>query len=180
MVNNTSSDQRITTLMPIVYDENGDPITSAEYDPAPGYDELRTAVSLAPEQSLPFGFLMYLPDGVSFEGDYKVLVEATPAERARDDLEISEHEFDLQDWPEYFSVTGTYENPGPDLTEYTAVVVTVYDESERVIGVGWSYATRTSLLTTGEHEFRVDVEMWDIVGSLELAWHDPKLQVFGY
>ena len=84
------------------------------------------------------------------------------------------------DWPYYFYVNGTWENPGPELTEYVLVVVTAYDEERHVIGMGSSYETGSSQLAAGEHDFEVYVELWEIVAELELEVDDHDVQLFGY
>jgi hypothetical protein len=181
LVNSSGTYQRIVTLMPVVLDEYGASVTSAEdVDVAMGFDQLREAISLAPEQSLAFSFRIYLPPNTVVENNYEILVEAEPAEAPREDLDIVDDTFDLVDWPEIFLVRGAYENPGPDLNDYAAIVVTLYDEEERVIGVSWLYEENGSpFLTTGEHDFLVAVEMWEIVDSLDLAVGTYKVQAFG-
>ncbi len=180
VVNNTGSDQRITSLMPVVYDGNGAPVTSEEdvlglWD----YEKLLDLVSIAPEKSLAFSFLVFLPDETPFSQDYEVLVRAETVEPARDDLDITDDEFDLSDWPDYLYVDGFYQIPSPNLNAYVAVVVTVYDEDEHVIGVGWTYETAALYLEAGAHDFEVIVEMWEIVSHLNLDAYSYKVQVFG-
>jgi hypothetical protein len=181
VVNDTHFDRRITTLMPVVYDEDELPATSEDDVEFPeGFDELREAVVLPPGQSLSFDFLVYPPEGISVEDNYEILVEGGPAEATRDDLDITSYEFDDFDWPVYFYVDGAFENPGPALTEYVAVVVTLYDEDGRVIGVGWFYETGSSALAAGEHEFEVEVETSYMVYELELEVYTYQVQIFGY
>jgi len=179
VVNDTDQHQRITTLTPVVYDQGGSPVTLEDVIPLEGYDELIEAARLAPGQSLSFGFLILLPFDVSIQENYEVVVEAEPAEAARDDLVITYDDFE-SDWPYYFYVNGTWENPGPELTEYVLVVVTVYDEEQHVIGMGSSYETGASQLAVGEHDFEVDVELWEIVDFLELEVYNYQVQLFGY
>ena len=179
VVNETDQHQRITNLTPVVYDRAGDPVTLEDVIPSEGYDDLIEAARLAPGQSLPFGFLIWLPEGISVEENYEVMVEAEPAQAARDDLVITYDDFE-SDWPYYFYVNGTWENPGSDLAEYVLVVVTVYDEEQHVIGLGSSYETGSSKLAAGEHDFEVDVELWEIVEFLELEIYNYKVQIFGY
>ncbi len=181
VVNNTATHQRITTFMPVVFDENGVPVTSEQdFDVPLGYDQLREAISLAPDQSLAFNFRIYLPKDISVGDNYDISITAEPAEPAREDLDITYDSFDTTDLPELFWVEGTYENPGPDLNDYVAIVVTLYDDEERVIGMGLYYEEdESSYLTTGEHEFSVAVEMWEIVDYLELEVYSYKVQAFG-
>jgi hypothetical protein len=182
VVNETGSDQRLTTLIPVVYDGNGNPITSEEDVDTIGsdYEQLREGVSLAPGHSLPFSFLVALPEGVAVEENYEILVAAEPAEPARADLDIVYYNSDASDWPDYYYVEGTFENPGPDLSEYVAIVVTLYDENGHVIGVGWFYEEGSSYLTTGEHDFEIYVELWEILYDLELEVYDHNAQLFGH
>jgi hypothetical protein len=190
VVNNTGSDQRLITLWPVIYDADRNPITSKEDVNAvgKGYKELREMVSLAPGLSLPFSFLVYLPDGVSVEDNYEILLEAEEAGSARGDLDILQDYSDASDWPDYFYadwpdyfyVEGIYENPGPDLTAYVALVVTLYDEEGHVIGLGWSLEEDAPYLTSGEHDFEVEVEMWGIASELRFEAYTCKMQIFGY
>ena len=181
VVNTSSDHQRITTLEPIVYDADGEPIDLADtiFSP-PDFDELMEAVSLDPEQSLAFSFVVLLPDEVIFEEDYDIVVETEPAEPSRDDLTILFDEYDLSDWPFFFLVQGTFDNPGADLTEYIALVLTVYDINGHVIGVGWLRESTPPYLTAGEHSFEIEVELFDIVDWLELEMETYKIQLFGY
>ena len=180
VVNNSGGPQRITTLIPIVYDADGESIDAESMSSLLDYDELRETISLDPEQSLAFSFVVFLPDEVAFEEDYEIVVETELAEPARDDLKITFDESDLSEWPSYYVVAGTYENPGPDLSEYIVLIVTVYDVDAHVIGVGSFYETDTMFLGTGEHEFLVDVEMWANVDGLELEVETYETQIFGY
>jgi hypothetical protein len=180
VVNDTNSHQQITTLTPVVYGRDGNPITSAQIESPLGYDELRAAVRLPPTRSLAFGFRVYLPVDVPFDQDYEIRAEMEPVESGRDDLDITHDEYDGLDWPDYFYVEGTYDNPGPDLNEYAALVVTIYVEDNQVVGLGWAYETDNIHLRTGERDFAVEVEMWEIVGELGLDVYSYKVQAFGY
>jgi hypothetical protein len=180
VVNDTNRHQGITMLAPVVYGRDGNPITSAEVESPLGYDELRAAVRLPPTKNLAFGFRVYLPTDVPFDQDYEIRVEMEPVEPGRDDLDITHDEYDGLDWPDYFYVEGTYENPGPDLNEYVALVVTIYIEDDQVVGLGWAYETDDLHLQTGEQDFSVEVEMWEIVGELGLDVYSYKVQAFGY
>jgi len=180
VVNDTNSHQQITTLTPVVYGRDGNPLTSAEVESPLGYDELRAAVRLPPTKSLAFGFRVYLPTDVPFDQDYEILVETEPVEPGRDDLDITHDEHDGLDWPDYFYVEGNYENPGLDLNEYVALVVTIYVGGDQVVGLGWAYETDDLHLQTGEQDFAVEVEMWEIVGELGLDVYSYKVQAFGY
>jgi hypothetical protein len=179
-VNDADSHQRIITLAPVVYGRDGNPLTSAEIESPLGYDELRAAVRLPPTKGLAFGFRVLLPMDVPFDEDYEIRVEMEPIERGRDDLDITYDDYDPLDWPDYFYVEGTFENPGPDLNEYVAIVVTIYAEDDEVVGLGWAYETDDPHLQTGEQDFTVEVEMWEIVGELELDVYSYKVQTFGY
>lgn len=180
VVNNTDSPQIITSLIPVVYAEDGTPLTSEEdFEYLWGYEQLMGALSIAPEERLAFSCLVYLPEEIVGEDNYEILIQAEPGEDTRDDLEIVRDDFNISDWPDSLSVEGTYNNPGPDLTEYVAAVVTAYDEAEHVIGVGWLYETDPSYLTTEEHDFTVTVFAWEVVDYLELEVYTYKLQLFG-
>jgi len=179
VINETDQDQRITTLTPVVYDQGGNPVILEDVITLEGYDELIEAASLAPGKSLSFGFLILLPLDVSIQENYEFEVEAEPAEPTRDDLFVTNDDLE-SDWPYFFYVNGTWENPGPALTEYVLVVVTAYDEERHVIGMGSSYETGSSQLAAGEHDFEVYVELWEIVADLELEVDDHDVQLFGY
>jgi hypothetical protein len=185
LVNGTGTYQHVSALMPVVLDEGRVPITSAEHVVAfPGYDELREAISLAPEQNLSFAFEVFLPEEVPVVEDYEILVEAEPADPPREDLDIIREDYLDSDWPEVFTVEGSFENPGPTLEYFAAVVVTVYDlhnDKERVVGVGWLYEDEElAFLQPGEHNFVVETELWDVIGSLQLDVYSYKVQVFGH
>jgi hypothetical protein len=184
VVNDTDDYQRITTITPEVYDKNGDVISLEYFETPIGYDQLLAAVSLAPLQeqplnSLSFGFRVFLPTDVSFDNDYKILVEMEPADPPRD-LEITLDNPDTSGWPDSYILTGSYRVPDENLAESIAIVVTVFDEEERVIGLGWLFEAAPSFLTTEEHPFRVEVQMWEIAGELGLDADDYKVQAFGY
>jgi hypothetical protein len=183
VINNNDDHQRITMLTPVVLDENGSPVTSAE-DVVPSvedYDQLLESISLAPDKGLPFAFKVSLPEEASFEEDPDFLIESEPAEPARDDLDIPFDDFDRSDWPGFFLVQGSYNNPGSSLQDYVAVVVTVYDDDERVIGLGWwDHNENPALLEPGEHDFLVEAEMWEIAETLALEVYDYDVQVFGH
>ena len=137
-------------------------------------------VSLDPEQSLAFGFVVLVPDEVAFEKDYDIVVETEPAEPARDDLTVVFDEYDLADWPDLLLVQGSFQIAGADLTESIAFVVTVYDVDGHVIGVGWQYEATPPYLTAGEHSFVIEVELFEGVDWLDLEMETYKLQLFGY
>ena len=182
VVNDSSSYQRITTLFPVVNDAEGKPVTSEDdVEPLPEYDQLKELVSLEPDQSLAFSFLVYLPEEVPFSDDYEMQVEMAATEPSRDDLDIpyGSDTFDASEWPYYFYVDGLFVNPGPDLTEYVAVVITLYDQEEHVIGLGWLVSTDPAYFGIGEHGYQVSVTSWDIMDALELEVGTYKIQVFG-
>ena len=178
VINHTDTHQRITRLMPIVLDDDGMPLSSDDNVDFPtDFDVLRDAISLAPDWSLPFSFKVELPEGIIVEDNYEIQVEAEPTEAAREDLNVFE---DVGgEWPDSFFVEGTVENPGTELTKFVAIVVTVYDLEERVIGVGWQYQTDPFFLSAEEYDFDLDITPWAIVEDLELEmdWH--AVQAFG-
>jgi hypothetical protein len=178
VINFTTSNQRITRIRPVVLDEDEMPLTGDEnVYTLPGYDELREAVTLALDQSLPFNYEVSLPDGITVEDNYEIQIEWEPVGPAHEGFTL---EFeDSGEWPDLFYIEGTFDNPGPDLTTFVAIVVTVFDEEARVIGVGWHFETDPRYLAAGEHGFDVDVIAWDIAAEvpLELSWYD--VQVFG-
>jgi hypothetical protein len=166
----------------MIHDADGSPVNSKKDVDAigRGYKELREGISLAHDRSLPFSFAIDLPEEAVVEDDYEFVLAAEPAEPARSDLDIPYDDFDASNWPASFYVRGAYENPGADLSAYAAIVVTLYDMEEQVIGVGWLYeADDAAYLTTGEHEFEVEVEMWEIAEKLELTVATYRVQIFG-
>jgi hypothetical protein len=182
LVNQSGSAQRVMTFWPVVLDADGNQVTDRDDvdAAASGYKELREGVGLPAGSSLPFSFLIDVPQDVTVDDNYDFVIIGEPAEPARDDLDIPFDDYDLVDWPNFFYVEGSYDNPGPGLTEYVAIVVTLYDEQERVIGIGWIYSTDSSLLAAGEHDFDLEIVPWDIVEWLELEVNTYKIQVFGY
>jgi hypothetical protein len=166
--------------MPAVLDDDGIYLSTDGNASFPsGFDELRDAIVVAPEWSLPFSFQVELPEGITVEDNYEVEVEveATPAEAAREDLEYDEDAGG--EWPDSFFVEGSIENSGPELTRFFAVVVTVYDLNGHVIGVGWQIVTDPLDLSEEEHDFDLDIIPWAFVEDQGIAmdWHD--VQVFG-
>ena len=181
LVNDTESHWRVTTFWPVVLDMDDNYVTSKDDVDATGsgYKDLREGISLGPGASLSYSFLVYLPDGVTVEDNFDFVIQAELADPSREDLDIPSDDFDMSDWPIYFYVNGTFENPGPDLTEYVALVATLYDIDDQVIGMGWLYETNASLFSTGTHTFGIEVEVWEIVDFLELEVHSYKIQIFG-
>jgi hypothetical protein len=180
VVNLSGSHQRIARLLPVVYDGEGTQVTSDEsVFPVLDYEKLLETIGLAPDQSLAFDFIVYLPDDFLYEERYEIQIEAEPDERTRDDLVGTLDAEDKSEWPDFYDVEGRFENPGPDLTEYVVVLVTVYDEDEHVIGLGWFTETDPIFLAAGAHEFRIEVEISELVGFLELELSDRVVQVFG-
>lgn len=184
-INNTGSRQHITSLVPILYDEAGNPLTSEEdvYFP-PSYD-LISSVSLAPGSGVPFSFIItYLPDDLdisAIEDHYDFVIEAEPTdETTRGDLGLSVEGDDSTDWPDYFFLEGIYTVPEPALAQYVTIIVTLYDEDERVIGVGGSFSTDAFDLGVGEHDYIVDVELDVFVYNLGLEMETYGVQLFGY
>ncbi len=173
MVNNSTSDLRITSFLPRIYDDEGHAISDQENVTFPWGFEWLMIVSVAPGQHLPFSFVIDRFDDVGLtpiEERYEILIEAEPAEPTRDDLEVfsDKDDYDMSEWPDYFYVLGTYTNPGPALEQYVAIVVTLYDEDGFVIGVGGQLETGSSYLESQEQYFEVGVEMWEATFDLDL------------
>jgi hypothetical protein len=186
-VNESASDQRITTLWPQVYDLEGYPVNTQSDVEAlgQGYEALREGISLAPGKRLAFSFRVALPEGAVVDDfptgkGYEWVIASEPAEASRQDLGVLEENVDSSAWPAYFYVDGVFENPGPDLNAYVAVVVTLYDYDGRVIGVGWTYERAQAELSSGEHGFQIQVETWPGLDELGLEIGDHTLQLFGY
>jgi hypothetical protein len=180
MINNTTNDLRITSFLPVVYDDQGNALTDPENVTLPWGFEWFTIVSVAPGQHLPFTFIIDSFDDTGqnpIEERYDILIEAEPAEPTRDDLEIPSHDYDLLDWPDYFYVEGLYTNPGPALENYFAVVVTLYDDDGFVIGVGGQIETSSDYLQSQEEYFEIGVEMWEVTFDMELHVGNFNLQI---
>jgi hypothetical protein len=173
VVNNTASDQRIVEFLPIVYDEDRIPINSEFYFLAEDYELIITTVSVSPGGRLPFSFVIYLPFTVAYiEDNYEIQIQAEPAAATRSDLTILDVSDDGKaNLPDEFYVWVTFENSSSDLQEYAALIITLYDDEGRVIGVGGQLETDTSYLEVGEHEFEVIVDMRD------LAYYDLDVQM---
>ena len=77
-------------------------------------------------------------------------------------------------------MSGTFENPGPDLTDYVLVIVTAYDENGRVLGWGWQHEIDPTYLATGSHDFDVEIKMPEIVADLGLGIYAYKIQLFSH
>jgi hypothetical protein len=181
VVNDSAELMRIRSVYPVVLDQNGEAITSEEnVDLQQDYDRLLDFVRLTPGQSLAFSFRVSLPDDTPVEDNYEILIEGEPVADTREDLEISDDSFDNSDWPDFFLVQGTFENLGPDLSEYIALVVTLYDETGHVLGVGWWYETDQAYFSADAHEFSVIVELRDILNYLTVDLYNYKIQAFGY
>ena len=180
MVNNTGSDLRITNFLPQVYDDEGHAISDQDDVTFPWGFEWLTVVSVAPEGHLPFSFIIDLFDDVglaSIEDHYDILIETELAEPTRDDLQVPSPDGDESDWPYDYYVAGTYTNPGLILEQYVAIIVTLYDDDGLVIGVGGQLETDSAYLQDPEHDFNIDVEMWEVTFDLELYVGNFKVQL---
>jgi hypothetical protein len=183
VVNNSDSYQRITSFIPVIYDDDGLPVTDENnFAFPPDFDFFQT-VSISPSGSLSFSFFVYLYDEIDFivdEEHYEIQIQAEPAEPTREDLEIAITSEDLSGWPDYyFSVEGTYNNPGPDLTQYVAIVVTLYGESGNVIGMGGWFEDGSPYLDAGVHDFDISViDIWLIAYELNLEVYNYTVQLF--
>ena len=186
VVNNTDSNQIISSLIPIIYDEDGYPLTGEEDAISLLSYELLQTISLDPGSSLPFGFVViYLPEGFDpylIEERYGFEIQAGPTEETtREDLGISITGDGSAEWPDYFYVEGNYTIPSPDLEQYIAIIVALYDEDERVVGVGEWLSTDPFDREIGEHDFFVDVELEEFIYLLELEMNEVyRVQLFGY
>jgi hypothetical protein len=184
VVNNSDDPRRIIQLAPIVYDDAGYPLTSnadvSYLTMEPDYLELLAAIILAPEQSLAFSAFIELPGDIPIDNHYEVQVESEPVGPMREDLDIPRDDFDLTYLPQRFFVDGSYAIPAPDLTAYIAIVVTVYDQDDYVIGMGWRSWDASIDLAAGDHDFEIDATMWQGYEDLglDVGWY--KVQAFGY
>ena len=182
IVNDTQDYMRIVELWPVILDDAGEPVTS-EADVSvisKDYAQLREIVRLAPEQSLAFSFVIEVPSEIYVEDNYDFVIAAEPTDDGRDDLDILDEDFDDEDWPYSLYVNGVYDIAGDDLSAYVAIVVTLYGDYDKVLGVGWSYESGGAFLETGAHDFEVKVQMWEALDHLELELYSYKVQVFGY
>jgi Tol biopolymer transport system component len=182
VANHTGDDQRIVAFIPVIRDDDGDFISVEGWMAfSPDYKALIQAVSLADGQSVPFDLTIHLPAEISLMDDARIVmhVAAEPGEPTRDDLDLPSYDFDLSQWPDAFRVSGTFENPGPDLTEYVVLVVTVYGEGGRVIGWGWRSETGPAYLASGTHDFEIESAMPEIVAERHCEVYSYKIQLFG-
>ena len=181
VVNHTGYNQRINALGFALPTDRADNQMTA-HAALPGSEGLMQAANLADDRSLPFSFTVSLPNEVQLGEDSEALVSVATgsAEPIREDLEILTDTFDLSAWPAAFHVSGAWENPGPDLTEYAVIVVTAYGEDGRVIGWDWFYETDPANLSGGVHDFEVEITLPEIVAKLQLEVYSYKIQLFGY
>jgi hypothetical protein len=183
VVNHSGDDKRIVDLVPVVHDENWEPITSLQQHTfASGSQDLFQSVSLADGRSLPFGFTIHLPQSVRLQDDYGITMyvssESVEPARPDEDLDIPSNDYDLSGWPDTFSVSGSFENPGPDLSEYAVIVVTVYAVDGQVMGLGWRAETNPTYLSSGSHDFEVEIQFSEPLADLELGVGHYKIQIF--
>jgi len=171
----------IVELWPVVLDDAGEPVTSEADVTAisKDYAQLREIVRLAPDQGLAFSFFVAVPSEIYVEDNYDFVVAAEPTDDGRDDLDIVEDDYDDAGWPYSLYVNGVYDNAGANLSEYVAIVVTLYGDDE-VLGVGWSYESGGNFMETGAHDFEIRVQLWEGLDHLELELYSYKVQVFGY
>lgn len=183
VINNAGSSQRITSLTPVVYGPQGNPVTSAaDFEFLPiglNYGRLLENVSLAPGHRLAFGFRVSLPEGITVEDNYEISVEAVPTEPVRNDIVTTLIERDRSGWPDFIHVECAVENPGSKLADYLVITVSVYDEDDRVIGLGWRYETAPRYLAPGTQIFDVKAVMLEIVGGLGTDMNTADVQAFG-
>jgi hypothetical protein len=181
IVNHTGYNQRINALgLALPTDRaDGQMTTDAVL---PGSEGVIQAANLADGRSMPFSFTVSLPNEVQLGEDSEALVsvDTDSAEPIREDLEILSDTFELSAWPAAFHVSGVWENPGLDLTKYAVIVVTAYGEDGRVIGWDWFYETDSANLSSGVHDFEVEITLPEIVAKLQLEVYSYKIQLFGY
>jgi hypothetical protein len=182
-VNNSASHLRITSFIPVLYDDDGLPITDEESFAFPPDFDFFQNVSVGPGGHLSFNFFVYLYDDIDFtidEDHYEIQIQAESAEATREDLVVTVTDYDTSGWPAYyFAVEGVYDNPGPDLTEYVAIVVTLYGEDDDVIGVGGWFEQESSYLEAGEQSFYINVvDIWGIAYELNLEVYNYTVQLF--
>jgi Tol biopolymer transport system component len=182
LVNNSGSDQQITSFTPSVLDEDGASVWDGVWiGVSPDFSELTRAASLTDGSSLPFDFTIHVTEPFPRAGSLAVVVDvsAEPAAPSRDDLNIPSNTFDLSRWPRALQVSGTFENTGADLTDFVAVVVTAFDAENHVLGWGWQYEVDPTYLVSGSHDFEVEVEMPELVSNLGLEIYSYKIQLVG-
>jgi hypothetical protein len=176
--NASDSHQRLMALLPRIYEETGLPLTDVDDVDAPpdifDYNELVVQISLAPDATFPFNFVIDLPGDVSVDENYRVVVEAEPSEPDRDDLYVDDYSVE-EDWPLF--VEGIYRVPDQDLTDYVAVVIAAYDNKGRIIGLGWFLGTESSDLSSGRHDFELDV--WPAGSEEELKAEEYEAYIYG-
>jgi WD40 repeat protein len=179
--NETDDDQRIIAFVPIVRDQNGRIVNAEQWHFLQGEAEIVTTLDLAHDASLPFGLSFGLPLDAPVRDDAEIIifVASGPGEPTRDDLEIPVNEYDVSLLPEAFRVTGTYENPGPDLDAYVTVLVTVFGLDGRLMGWGWQQETDQGYLSIGSHPFDVRVDFAPTIADMALDVGYYKIQVFG-
>ncbi len=183
VLNQSGSDQRIMAILPFVQAGDGNPVNHNQRITFPsGFQELIQTVSLANGQYLPFNFTIPLPAEAQLENSLDIIVSvaAESVEPARDDLAFSPGELDLRESSATFYASGAWDNPGPDLAAYVALVVTVYDRDDQVIGWGWHKETDPAHLASGAHDFAIEITLPNIVASLDLPVGSYKVQLFAH
>jgi hypothetical protein len=181
VANATGDDQRIAAFVPVLRDRNHNVVNAEHWDFFQGRRELVSAVDLADGSSLPFGLAFRLPANVHLAGDAEVVifVAADPGQPTRDDLDIPFNDYDMSMLPGGFRVTGTFENLGPDLSEYVTVVVTVFGLDGQLMGWGWRREIDPAYLTIGTHAFDIPVTFAQAIIDRDLEVGYYKIQVFG-
>jgi hypothetical protein len=181
VANATGDDQRIAAFVPVLRDRNHNVVNAEHWDFFQGRRELVSAVDLADGSSLPFGLAFRLPTNVHLAGDAEVVifVAADPGQPTRDDLDIPFNDYDMSMLPGGFRVTGTFENLGPDLSEYVTVVVTVFGLDGQLMGWGWRREIDPAYLTIGTHAFDIPVTFAQAIIDRDLEVGYYKIQVFG-
>lgn len=181
VVNKTGDDQRIVAFVPVLRDRNHNVVNAEQWNFMQGRRELVSVVDLADDGSLPFGLTVQLPHRTQLREDAEIVifVAAESGEPTRDDMDIPFNDYDLSLRPEAFRVTGTFENPGPDLNEYVTVVVTVFGVDGQLMGWGWRHDTDPAYLARGTHPFDIRVTFAQTIADMDLEVGYYKIQVFG-
>jgi hypothetical protein len=181
VVNTTGDDQRVVAFVPVLRDRNHNVVNAEQWDFFEGRRALVSAADLADGSSLPFGLAFRLQRDVRLAEDAEVVifVTAEPGQPTRDDLDIPFNDYDMSMLPGGFRVTGTFDNPGPELREYVAVVVTVFGLDGKLMGWGWRRETDPAYLSVDTHTFDIPVTFAQAIIDRDLEVGYYKIQVFG-